>query len=524
MEKHKLQKIIHLRCDKMNKKHILKLIAIFVVIILFTGSFISTASNISKQKKSITKLKGGFNSKISDFEHNIDDPCTTNILYPLSSIPAFAEKGGNFTINFKSNEFDNIYVYISTAYESVVDEIDLTIEHIWEDDSTWYATVSVPFYTPEELYNITLVIENDTQFYFVSRPRAVSIIDEFPDDFSIIHLTDLHIGDPRGLIENIKETIGWKAAKKCVNEINLLHPDFVIISGDLVFGQLYPFEYTREYKKCFEILQGFDVPTFLCPGNHDGYKKFREDGLEFWKEYFGPLYYSFDYGNYHFLSINSFDWAPLSRLTISFIPLNWGGCVQDKQLQWIEDDLADSDANLNFMFLHHNPLWDTKKDSLLRWGYYNRNEMLSLIETYDVDVVMAGHVHYDDVTTLNDTLYLTTTTASSSLSGDDAYWGYRLIEIKDGQIASYNYKEPKFSIPSYNLNYKFEDAYTAIVKNDLEKDVNVTLKFSVPKRPVYFPTDGKIIQERQNSFMKEIYVRVKIEKESEKTVSLSYLL
>ena len=71
--------------------------------------------------------------------------------------------------------------------------------------------------------------------------------DEISDNFSFVHLTDFHIGDPRGLKENIKQTIGWKAAKKCIEEINLINPDFLIITGDLVFGQIYPFEYSLEY-------------------------------------------------------------------------------------------------------------------------------------------------------------------------------------------------------------------------------------------------------------------------------------
>jgi len=502
----------------MANKYILTLISIFTIILLLYSGFVSTAS---QQKVPRSSADVDVYPDKPWFIHSADDQNAIKILYPLSSVPAIVEKEGTFTINFESEEFEDIYVYISTAYEPIVDEIDLEVESIWKVDSTWHAVVSIPPYTPEELYNLTLVIQNEGSFYFCSRPRAVSVINNFYDNFSFIHITDFHIGDPRGLLENIRETIGWKSTKKCIEEINLIHPDFVIISGDLVFGQLYPFEYSREYKKCFKILQGFDVPTFLCPGNHDGYNRFKEDGFEFWKEYFGPLNYSFDYGNYHFLAVNSFDWSARSRIAVSFIPLNWGGCVRDEQLQWIEDDLASSDANLTFMFLHHNPLWDTKTESLLRWGYYNRNGLLSAIENYGVDVVMAGHVHYDDVTIEKNTLYLTTTTASSLLGSNDAYWGYRLIEIENGQVASYNYKEPKYSIPSYKLSFTFENPYRAVVKNDLEKDMYVTLKFLVPKE-IYSPSSGEIILQRENSFMKEVYVQANIEKESEKIVSLSH--
>jgi len=213
----------------------------------------------------------------------------------------------------------------------------------------------------------------------------------------------------------------------------------VLISGDIVFGQLYPFEYRREYQKCYDLLQTFDVPIFLVPGNHDGYNRILEDGLEYWQEYFGPLFYSFNYGDYHFTGVNSFDMSKLLRLTFLFIPLNWGGSISNEQLDWIENDLENSDSPLNFMFLHHNPLWDTTSDSLIGKGYENRENLLSLIYENEVDMVLAGHNHLDTVNIENEVIFITTTTPESEISTEDGYWGYRLIEINDGEIASYNY-------------------------------------------------------------------------------------
>jgi len=216
-------------------------------------------------------------------------------------------------------------MHILPSYEPLVDEIWLDILEIHKSNNMWLLTVSVPPGTPEELYNLTVILDVDNTRYSSTRPRAVKVLTEFPNSFTFAHVTDFHLGDPRGFRENINQTIGWKSIKKCIEEINLLQPDFVVISGDLVYGQLYPYEYSREYEKCFEMLQLFDVPTFLCPGNHDGYNRFREDGLDFWKTYFGPLYYSFDYGDYHFTAINSYDAPAPLRACLFFIPLNWGG-------------------------------------------------------------------------------------------------------------------------------------------------------------------------------------------------------
>jgi 3',5'-cyclic AMP phosphodiesterase CpdA len=487
-----------------------------MISIIITSSFNSIAS---KQKTLDFNSHEFINQNNHEINKNNDNP-DFKILYPLSSFPVIVKKGGNFTIDFQSRDFENFYAYIRTAYEPIVDKIKLEIGKISKTGKTWHATVFVPLNTPEELYNLTVYTENNDELNFYNSIRAVKVLNKFPENFSFIHIADLHIGDLRGFRENIKETIGWKSVKKCIEEVNLINPDFVIISGDLVFGQLYPFEYSREYKICYDMIQSFDVPTFLCPGNHDGYFKFGEDGFDFWKEYFGPLNYSFNFGNYHFIAINSYDWSPIKRRAILFVPLTWGGYISDDQLNWIEEDLNKKNANMTFMFLHHNPLWDTKSESLLRFEYYNRNELCLLIEKYKVNMVLAGHVHYDNVTILNDTIYLTTTTPESSISAEDGYWGYRLIEIKNNQISNYNYKEPKYSIPSYKLNHEFIDQYTATIENDLEIDIKAHLKFLLPLGE-YVIENGKILMNRKNDEKMEIYIVSDVKKESDVTITLS---
>lgn len=499
----------------MNYNYRLLIVSIFSIVILFSSNLTTLAIQpkilISNDKESLNQIK-------TDIIKSIDSSKNVNILYPRSSNPVIVENGGNFTIYFQSESFDNISVYISTAFEPIVDEIELDVYSIQEINRTWHVSVNLPLITPEELYNITINIEENGRISSDSKPRAVSVRDEISDNFSFVHLADFHIGDPRGLKENIKETIGWKAAKKCIEEINLINPDFLIITGDLVFGQMYPFEYSLEYKKCYEILQTCQVPTYLIPGNHDGYIQCGQDGFKLWQKYFGPLYYSFDYGDHHFTCVNSYDWPKISRFGISFLVFNWGGCILEEQLEWIEEDLQNNNAELNFLCLHHNPIWDTEDESLLKNGYKGREKLLSLIEYYDIDAVFAGHEHYDNITNQNDTIYITTTAASSNV-GEDAYWGYRLIEIKNSQITSYNYKEPYYSIPSYRLNHTYEDKNVAVVENDLEMNLTAHLKFLLPLRN-YRVENGEILLERESNDMVEIYVSADIEKESEETITL----
>lgn len=490
------------------------LISVLISIILISGNTLSSIQVSSSENILIED-----HVKSSIILQAKEDINQVKILYPLSSIPALVENNDCLKINFESDIVDRVFAYITTAFEPVVDEIWLEFNGIINKNSYWETMFLIPNNTPEELYNLTIIVEKNNQFFSNSHPRSVSIYNEIDDDFTIVHIADFHVGDPRGLTVNVDETIGFKSIKRCINEINLIHPDLVIISGDLVFGQLYPFEYSVEYKKCYELIQLFDVPTFLIPGNHDGYNRFKEDGLEFWKNYFGPLYYSFDFGNFHFIGVNSFDWPANHRISISFIALNWGGSIQDEQLNWIEEDLESTNANLTFMFLHHNPIWDTKKDSLLRMGYKNRNKLLSLIDEKNVDMVLAGHVHRDTVNNRYGTIFITTTTPASDIRKKDGYWGYRLIKVENGNIVSYNYKEPRYSIPTYKLKIEYTDTFNAKIKNELEMDIQILSKFNVPPGE-YEVQNGYITMIRGNSFMQEIYVEAEVSAQSNLEIEL----
>ena len=284
-----------------------------------------------------------------------------SILYPRSAVPVIAEPEQSFIMQLQSIAFESISVYLQTAYDPLPDKYILSVDEIKQENNIFYVTVTVPAEVCEELYNLTVTIQAEGEEYQQTRPRAVSIEETIDDTYTFVQIADFHIGDPRGLTENPKEIIGWKAAKKVIEEINLLHPDFVIITGDLVFGQAYPFEYTHEYKLCYDILQQFQVPTFLAPGNHDGYIQTFQDGLEFWQYYFGPLYYSFDYGGNHFLSLNSYDWPKIARFGFSYLVFNWGGSIREEQEQWIEQDLENHAASPQIsMMLHHSPSWNMR--------------------------------------------------------------------------------------------------------------------------------------------------------------------
>jgi hypothetical protein len=162
---------------------------------------------------------------------------------------------------------------------------------------------------------------------------------------------------------------------------------------------------------------------------------------------------------------------------------------------------------------------------LLGNGYTGRESLLSIIDTYGVDAVLAGHVHWDDVTYANDTLFLTTTTVSSGLSTDDAYWGYRQVTVTNNTLHSYNYQEPKYSIPLYRLNASFDHndgtatTVTAHLENDLVTDVTAYFSFYVPSG-TYVVDNANIIDVRTDGTLDKINIAVVLPAQSETSVTV----
>lgn len=116
------------------------------------------------------------------------------------------------------------------------------------------------------------------------------------------------------------------------------------------------------------------IPLMPTLGNHDGimYKNFfalpvnGPQGLE-------GEFYSFDYGNAHFVVLNS------------------NNNTNQKAREWLIQDLKTSDKTWKFVLFHHPayPAYDDRKgiDRSIR------NNWIPILEEYGVDIVLVGHQH-----------------------------------------------------------------------------------------------------------------------------------
>ena len=127
---------------------------------------------------------------------------------------------------------------------------------------------------------------------------------------------------------------------QAVRNLNQLRPEFVMSVGDLIEG--YSEDETviqSQWQEFLGFIDQLEMRFFFVAGNHDLSNPLMH---RLWRERFGPEWYSFDYQGVHFLCLCSED--PQTR-------------IGEKQLAWIEQDLAEHhDARWTFVFFH-KPLW-----------------------------------------------------------------------------------------------------------------------------------------------------------------------
>ena len=143
--------------------------------------------------------------------------------------------------------------------------------------------------------------------------------------------------------------------------VDSLHPDFLIITGDLVRDALrVPEAEATGYYELFAREKAlFRTPVVTVPGNHENFGIERDSshvsksnplyGRAMYHHYFGPDYYSFTRGGIHFVGLN----------TVDIDDQHYYGHVDSLQLAWLERDLALVPAAMPVVTFDHIPFFTT---------------------------------------------------------------------------------------------------------------------------------------------------------------------
>jgi len=172
------------------------------------------------------------------------------------------------------------------------------------------------------------------------------------------------------------------------------HTDLTLMLGDIAYSKGSDAEYQEDL---FDVFGDMMQQTVVWPtiGNHDDFysdaatqtgpyydifslpKKGEAGGVPSGTE----AYYSFDYGNIHFISLDSESsiWWPLGP---------------QPMIDWMYNDLQKTKQDWIIAFWHHPPYTKGRHDSDTEGNCIRmRERFLPLLEDAGVDLVLSGHSH-----------------------------------------------------------------------------------------------------------------------------------
>ena len=196
------------------------------------------------------------------------------------------------------------------------------------------------------------------------------------------------------------------------------HPlDIYLHVGDMAYGSGTDDEFEWHFFKPYRRTLRNTV-CWPAMGNHEGQTSSGVTGIgPYYDCYVLPTrgeagglasgteaYYSFDYGNAHFIALNSHD---LNR------------SPDAAMAQWLRADLAQTAADWIFAYWHHPPYTKGSHDSDTEAQLVEMREyIMPILEDGGVDIVFTGHSHIYERSMLIDGAYVTPTIAEGVVLDD----------------------------------------------------------------------------------------------------------
>lgn len=204
---------------------------------------------------------------------------------------------------------------------------------------------------------------------------------------------------------------------------------FIIHTGDIC--------YPKGLKKHIELMnsENMGIPMYYILGNHD--LTAGDYGEQLFEEIYGPVWFSFDFGNVHYI------------VTPMLIGDKKPSYTQADIYAWLKNDLAHIDKEKPVILFNHTletfPGFEVRK---------NENEKIDLKE-YNLKALLHGHWHLHNVQMLGKVKVIST--ACPDKGGvDHSTTAYRLASIDgSGNIATqlrYTYMDNHLEIASIKNN------------------------------------------------------------------------
>lgn len=478
-----------------------------------SGTGILNAGNVFFNDTSFSVISGECHIPNSGIEHA---DTITVIQRPLPNIPTICIPGEEITIECTAPQNTQNWSVFTGRRDTYI-PLPINSAVYANNPPRWVIKATVPNVPVYEQYDLKVTASNNLED--VSK-KALKIVPSRKTNFYFAHVTDVHMPThifwpDAGYDTDSTETVDFR---EVIKDINIIRPEFVLLTGDLVNqGENEDLDNLQWYSKGQRLLMEFEVPVYLVAGNHDigGWdSQPPSDGTarrDWWK-FFGwswlnnsdnnyPYHtqdYSFDYGNIHFTGLEAYDnydnWWNLIYGTQSFTA---------HQMNWLQTDLAGSQADLKVLFYH-----------------YDFSDQLDLNQL-GVDMALWGHIHSESGS-LTEQPYNIATAATC-----DGRRAFRLIQVNNGLLIPHPMLNAgptgtKLQITYFPSNQAIADSVNATLSNQHGLDFdNALIKFYMPAgNAQYSVINGIIEQVERTPEMNICYVRANVSSFETITVKL----
>ncbi len=168
-----------------------------------------------------------------------------------------------------------------------------------------------------------------------------------------------------------------------IKEVSGQDATLVISMGDNIGDNL------SLYPRYLEVMSNIGRPIWLVLGNHDVNRDANDPAhaSETFKRYFGPTYYSFNYGDVHFVVLNDVLYpAP------DFPSKQYRGEIWGDQMEWLANDLRYVPKDKLIVLNMHIPVVSDVDRLIPDHSIANRDALYELLKGRKV-VALAGHTH-----------------------------------------------------------------------------------------------------------------------------------
>ncbi|MHA1911087.1 MAG: metallophosphoesterase family protein [Candidatus Kariarchaeaceae archaeon] len=346
------------------------------------------------------------------------DPVNHEIRYitwPHSAYPALVIQNNSFTLQL-NDSLANIYLGLINRelnYSFTLNPLDSSLSTSFEFNITQDI--------PAELYDILLYNEADD--IIDSQTHSIKIFDKELDQPRFVHVTDTHLP-----LYSSQNTI--EAVIPVFQNIELVEPDFVLLTGDFLEGALtYQVNETTGVAPLYsfetlimmglDFLDNFNLPIFVIPGNHDWMTIYpeRDSSRPTWEKYFGTNFVqSFHFGAINFIGYGS---GPEG--------------ISDSEFNELKETIIER-SGMRILYTHYD--------------FDNRIE--NNLDVLGLNIMFYGHDHNSKITQDGQTLFVMTHNSFQPDSEEPSN-GFRIVTILNEttiQIDNSTYIWPLYEEPA----------------------------------------------------------------------------